>query len=168
MTLKSSNTGQPNYGKFEIRCKNEHNILRRYIESMEDLTDNYSIEFFTLDDLSANIYKYKQNFNENNGRFLIIDYLLLSIQIIQPLQSFDIFKKIKRIIEPTIISLNNAGNVRNKKEEKSSKKQRTKSVITRNKKLKSPVSQENLRTTSWDEARTVGYFIEYLISILTL
>ena len=107
--------------------------------------DNYSIEFFTLDELSANIYKYKQNINENNGRFVIIDYLLFSIQIIQPLQPSDILKKFKRIIEPTIISLNSTGNVRNKKQR-----------IKRNKILKTPVSQETIRTTSWDETRTVA------------
>jgi hypothetical protein len=164
LTLKSSDALQPNYGKFEIICKNEHHLLRRYTESIEDLMDNYSIEFFTLDELSANIYKYKQNFNENNGRLVIIDYLLFSIQIIQPLQPNDILKKFKCIIEPTIISLNNTANVRNK----SSKEKRTKSMNTRNKIPKSPVSQETVRTTSWEETRTVGYIIEYLFILLKL
>ncbi len=151
LTLKSFNESQFNYGKFEIICKNEHNILRRYIDSMEDLADNYPIEFFTLDDLSSNIYKYKQNVNENNGRFIIVDYLLLSIQITQPFQLSDILKKVKRIIEPTIISLNNTGNVRNKK--------RTKSMITQHQKSKSPVSQDETRIArcrGWaDEANPV-------------
>jgi hypothetical protein len=132
-------------------CKNEHNILRRYIDSMEDLTDSYTIEFFTLDELSANIYHYKQNFNENNGRSVIVDYLLISIQIIQPLQHSDILKKVKRIVEPTIISLNSIGNHRNKKQDKllkTSKEQPTKSIVTVDKKLKSPVSQDTTPTIS--------------------
>jgi hypothetical protein len=58
LTLKFPYAPQPNYGKFEIICKNKHNLLRPYIETIEDLMDNYSIEFFTLDELSANIYKY--------------------------------------------------------------------------------------------------------------
>lgn len=107
---------------------------------MEDLNENEPIEFFTLDELSTNIYKYKQNLNENNGRIISIDYLLLSIQIIQPLQAYDILKKLKRIIEPTIISLNKLGNNRQKKEQR--------------KKSKSPVSQENIRTNSSNETRT--------------
>ncbi|CAF3780196.1 unnamed protein product, partial [Rotaria sordida] len=153
LILKSLNPIQPNYGKFEIICQKEHHILRRYIESMEDLTDNYTIEFFTLDELSTNIYSYKQNFNKNNGRLVTIDYILLSIQIIQPLQDFNILKKIKRINEPTIISLNTTGKNSHKKEEnllKSTKEQHTKSIIVDHKKLKSPVSQENTIITSDD------------------
>ncbi|CAF1155361.1 unnamed protein product [Rotaria sordida] len=153
LILKSLNPIQPNYGKFEIICQKEHHILRRYIESMEDLTDNYTIEFFTLDELSTNIYSYKQNFNKNNGRLVTIDYILLSIQIIQPLQDFNILKKIKRINEPTIISLNTTGKISHKKEEnllKSPKEQHTKSIIVDHKKLKSPVSQENTIITSDD------------------
>ncbi|CAF2679342.1 unnamed protein product [Rotaria sp. Silwood2] len=161
LTLKSLNPIQPNYGKFEILCQNEHNILRRYIESIEDLTDNYTIEFFTLNELSRNIYPYKQNFDKNNGRVVTIDYLLLSIQIVQPLQGFDILKKIKRINEPIIISLNPTGKVRNKKEEnllKSTKEQHNKSIAIEHKKLKSPASQENTTTTS-DDTRITNHIL---------
>ncbi|CAF3050253.1 unnamed protein product, partial [Rotaria sp. Silwood2] len=48
LTLKSLNPIQPNYGKFEIICQKKHHILRRYIESMEDLTNSYTIEFFYI------------------------------------------------------------------------------------------------------------------------
>jgi len=143
VTVQCSNPAQFNYGKFEIICPNEHNILRRYIESMEDLTDNYSIEFFSLDELSMNIYKYKQNFQEVNGRFLIIDYVLISIRIVQPLNPADVFRKMKNTVEPTIISLN----LPTKKRVQNEK--RARSII------KSPVSQQNLRTTSWEDTRLV-------------
>ncbi|CAF4722544.1 unnamed protein product, partial [Rotaria sp. Silwood2] len=99
--------------------------------------------FFTFDELSTNIYPYKQNFDKIMDDF------------------FDILKKIKRINEPTIISLNTTGKVSNKKEEnllKSTKEQHTKSIVVDHKKLKSPVSQENTITTS-DDTRIVRYII---------
>ncbi|CAF1612596.1 unnamed protein product [Rotaria sp. Silwood1] len=161
LTLKSLNSIEPNYGKFEIICQNEHHILRRYIESIENLTDNYTIEFFTLNELSTNIYPYKQNFDKNNGRVVNIDYILLSIQIIQPLQGFDILKKIKRINEPTIISLNTTGKVHNKKEEKSlksTKEQHNKSIVIEHEKLKSPINRDNTITT-WNNTRMTNQIL---------
>jgi hypothetical protein len=113
-------------------CKNEHNILRRFTQSFEDLADNYTIEFFPLDELSANIYTYRHDFNENNGRFFTVDYLLFTIQIVQPLQRADVPRSIKRIVEPTMISLTSNGNVQTKGQGtlgKSSKEQRTTSVM---------------------------------------
>ncbi|CAF3564887.1 unnamed protein product [Rotaria socialis] len=133
LTLKSLNPTQPNYGKFEIACKNEHHILRRYIESMEDLNDSYNVEFFTFDELYSHIYHYKPNFDNNNARIASVDYLLFSIQIVQPLQVFDVLKKIKRITEPTIITLNTLGKTRVQNEE-------NKPPVTEN---RSPTSQEN-------------------------
>ena len=165
LTLQAPNSIQPNYGKFEITCQNEHNILRRFIESMEDLSDNYTIEFFTFDELSVNIYHYRENFNKNNGRILTEDFLLFSIHIIQPLQGLDILKKIKRTKEPTIISLNSTGKIPKKKQENSLKKpkeQTNEPVITENKKTKSPINQDDSTTrTSLDNTQTVRYFREH-------
>ncbi|CAM4817749.1 unnamed protein product [Rotaria magnacalcarata] len=148
LTLKSLNPTQPNYGKFEIACKNEHHILRRYIESMEDLNDSYNVEFFTFDELYSHIYHYKPNFDNNNARIASVDYLLFSIQIVQPLQVFDVLKKIKRITEPTIITLNTLGKARNKNEE-------NKPLVTDN---RSPTSQEN-PVTSRDTTRTIDHVL---------
>jgi hypothetical protein len=131
ITIKCTDFIHANYGKVEIICKYEHNILRRYTQSFEDLADNYEVEFFSLDELSANIYTYRHDFNENNGRFFTIDYLLFTVQIVQPLQRADVPKSIKRVVEPTIISLNSIGNVQSKGPGhllKSSKEQRRASV----------------------------------------
>jgi hypothetical protein len=153
------------------------------------------MEFFSLDELSPNIYTYRHDFNENNGRFFTIDYLLFTIQIVQPLQRLNVPKSIKRIVEPTIISLNSSGNIQSKGPGhllKSSKEQRitpvTKteikrisSVLKTDGKDKSPeqrnVSRENtLATTgetqmpSWDpfsdEPRVIIYFDKKKIFIL--
>jgi hypothetical protein len=90
------------------------------------------MEFFNFDELSSNIYNYRHDFNENNGRFFTIDYLLFTVQIVQPLQRADVPKNIKRIVEPTIISLNASGSIQSKGSGpllKSSKEQRTTSVM---------------------------------------
>jgi hypothetical protein len=89
------------------------------------------MEFFNLEELSANIYTYRHDFNEKNGRFFRIDYLLFTVQVVQPLQPTNVLKSIKRVVEPTIISLNNGGNVQSKTPGhllKSSKEQRRTSV----------------------------------------
>lgn len=114
LTIKCSDMIRANYGKVELACKCEHNVLRRYTQSYEDLTDNYTIEFFTLEELAPNVYKYRHDYNENNGRFFTIDYLLLNIQIVQPLQRANVPKSIKRVIEPTVISLSSTGKIQSK------------------------------------------------------
>lgn len=114
LTIKCSDMIRANYGKVELRCKYEQNVLRRYTQSYEDLMDNYTIEFFTLEELAANVYKYRHDFNENNGRFFTIDYLLFNIQIVQPLQKANVPKSIKRVVEPTVISLTSTGKIQSK------------------------------------------------------
>ena len=114
LTIKCSDVIHANYGKVELICKYEHNVLRRFTQSFEDLADNYTMEFFNLEELAANIYTYRHDFNENNGRFFTIDYLLFSIQIVQPLQRSHVPKSIKRVMEPTLISLNSTGSVQSK------------------------------------------------------
>ncbi|CAF1229363.1 unnamed protein product [Rotaria magnacalcarata] len=114
LTIKCSDFIHANYGKVEMICKNEHNVLRRYTQSFEDLADNYTMEFFSLEELTTNIYSYRHDFNETNGRFFTIEYLLFSIQIVQPLQRIDVPKSIKRVVEPTMISLNSNGNIQSK------------------------------------------------------
>lgn len=153
MTLQCLNTTQPNYGKFEIVCQNEHHVLRRYIESTEDLTDNYTIEFFTFDELYSHIYHYKQNFDKNNGRITSIDYLLISIRIIQPLQVFDALKKLRPMHEPTVITLNTLGKARPTKD---SKEKVEKAGTNDKNKTKNPTSQEN-SIKSLEDLRTVSY-----------
>jgi hypothetical protein len=189
LTLKCSDCIHPNYGKVELICKYEHNMLRRYTQVFEDLADNYTIEFFSLDELSANIYTYRHDFNENSGRFFTIDYLLFTVQIVQPLQRSDVPKSIKRVVEPTIISLSSSGNVQSKGPAhllKSSKERRTasvgnneikqiSSVLKTHKKVESPEqrndSRENILGTegdtqmpTWDpfsdESRVRIYFIK--------
>jgi hypothetical protein len=187
LTIKCSDVIHANYGKVELMCKYEHNILRRYTQSFEDLADNYTIEFFNLDELSSNIYTYRHDFNENNGRFFTIDYLLFTVQIVQPLQSANVPKSIKRLVEPTLISLNSTGIVQSKglgHSSKSMKEQRITSmakadfkripsVFKTDPKSKSPeqrnISRENTLGTggeppmsSWDpfsdETRVRIYF----------
>ncbi|CAF0840410.1 unnamed protein product [Rotaria sordida] len=167
LTIKCSDFIHANYGKVEIICKNEHNILRRYTQSFEDLSDNYTMEFFSLDELATNIYNYRHDFNETNGRYFTIDYLLFSIQIVQPLQRSSVPKNIKRIVEPTMISLNNSGNIQNKgtttqgiksfRERDTSSVMKTEpkrisSVLKINDKIKSPeqhgVTRENTTATT--------------------
>lgn len=145
LALQCSNHSQPNYGKVEIICQKDHNVLRRYNDSIEDLTENYSVEFFTLDELSANIYKYKEN--ENNGRSESIEYLLISIRIVQPYRPSKKSKQAQPLPEPTVISLNNTGNVRQKKPVK---EKRTKSTVAKKREVESP-----RKSTSQDEKRSV-------------
>ena len=114
LTLKSAEMIHGNYGKVEIVCKNERNVLRRFIPTFEDLADDFTLEFFTLDELGPNIYSYRHDFNENNGRFFTTQYLLFSVQVIQPLQPTDVPKRITRIVEPTIISLTTSGKMQSK------------------------------------------------------
>jgi hypothetical protein len=168
-TLKCSDFIHANYGKIELICKNEHSVLRRFTQTFEDLADNYTMEFFNFDELSSNIYTYRHDFNENNGRFFTIDYLLFTIQIVQPLERMNVPKNIKRITEPTIISLNSTGNLQSKGTGpllKSTKEQRTVSVMKTDIKripsvLKttekpkspdqgSPVTRENASATTGD------------------
>lgn len=187
ITIKCSDFIHANYGKVELICKNEHNVQRRYTQAFEDLADNYTMEFFTLDELSPNIYTYRHDFNENNGRFFTIEYLLFTIQIVQPLQRSDVPKTIKRVVEPTTISLTTTGNIQNKGAThalKSSKgprapsviqtdPKRVTSVLKTNGKMKSPeqhgITRENTVTNapenpmaSWDpfsdEPRVMNYF----------
>lgn len=114
LTIKCSDFIHANYGKVEIICKNEHNVLRRFTQSFEDLADNYTMEFFSLEELSANVYSYRHDYNETNGRFFTIEYLLFSIQIVQQLQRNHVPKNIKRVIEPTMISLSSNGHIQSK------------------------------------------------------
>jgi len=187
LTIKCSDFIRANYGKVELVCKYEHQILRRYTESFEDLTDNYTLEFYSLDELVENIYTYRHDFNENSGRYFTIEYLLFTVQIVQPLHHLDVPKSIKRVVEPTIISLNSVGNVQSRGPShllKSSKEKRSTSVVKietkrassilkRNEKGKSPEehndSQENplgissnTQIPSWDpcsdEPRVIIYF----------
>ncbi|CAF3400601.1 unnamed protein product [Rotaria sp. Silwood1] len=148
LTIKCSDFIHANYGKVEMICKNEHNVLRRYTQSFEDLADNYTMEFFSLDELSTNVYSYRHDFNETNGRFFTIDYLLFSIQIVQPLQRSSVPKNIKRVVEPTMISLNSNGNIQNKGSTthgiKSSRDQRVSSVMkTEPKRISSVLKMNN-------------------------
>ena len=114
VTLKCAEMIQGNYGKVEIVCKNERNVLRRFIPTFEDLADDFTLEFFTLEELGPNIYSYRHNFNENNGRFFTTEYLLFSVQIVQVLQPPDVPRTTKRIPEPTIISLVSGGKLQSK------------------------------------------------------
>ncbi|CAF0883263.1 unnamed protein product, partial [Didymodactylos carnosus] len=114
LTLKTNNYQHSNYAKVEIACKKDNQVLRKFTQSFEDLSENYITEFFTLDELSTNIYKYCYEFNENNGRFFTIEYILLSIQIVQQLSKHDFPRTVKRIIEPTMISLTQNGTVQTK------------------------------------------------------
>lgn len=165
-TIKCSNLMQANYGKYELSCKYERNVLRRFIQTFEDFTDNYTIEFFSLDELLANVFSYRHDFNENNGRFFTIDYLLFTIEIVQPLQRSDVPKNIKRITEPTVISLANSGNIQSKGPAhllKSSKEQQQRRAPTRVSSMadKSPeqrnlspentsLTKEDSQPSSWD------------------
>lgn len=101
-----------NFGKVEIICKNDKNVLRRFSTDFEDLSDNFTVEFYSLEQLVQHIYVYRQDFSEFHGRFLTTEYLLFSIQIVQPLFNQEIFKSVQRLIEPTVFSLNSKTKVR--------------------------------------------------------
>ena len=151
LTIKCSDFMNPNFGKYEIMCTNEHNVLRRFTQTFEDLADNYTVEFYTLDELSRNIYTYRHDFNENNGRFFTVEYLLFTIQIVQRLQRPNVPKNIKRVVEPTIISLNGNGNIQSKgtgQRLKSSKDQREPSPMKTDVKRISSVLKTNDKTKS--------------------
>lgn len=114
LTLKCANSVQGNYGKVEIICKNEHNVLRRFMPDFQDLEDNYTFEFFTLEELASNIYTYRHDYSQRHGRYFTVEYLLLQIRIIQPLQPADLPRYIKRVQEPTVISLKSTGKLHSK------------------------------------------------------
>ena len=157
LTVKCSDMIRANYGKVELACKCEHNVLRRYTQSYEDLTDNYTIEFFTLEELAPNVYKYRHDFNENNGRFFTVDYLLFNIQIVQPLQRANVPKSIKRVVEPTVISLSSTGKIQSKgpaQALKSARESRTTSIAKADTKSVASVSRTDEKKKS-PEQRSV-------------
>ena len=99
--------------------------------------------------MSPNIYTYRHDFNENNGRFFTIEYLLFTIQIVQPLQRSNVPKSIKRVTEPTIISLNGNGNMQSKgtgHRLKSSKEQRAPSFMKNETRQWIQYAEENLHS----------------------